>query len=109
MSTRLVALVRENEERQPKHFVGLPPELTEGKDTRQRLALPRVLLVEARTDGVFLFRFTDDGGFGGDTWHGSIEEAKQQAQYEYGTMADEWREVPDEITNVVAFALGSTE
>lgn len=105
MALRLVSkLKRPLAERKVKHYVGLPPELDEGKDSRQELGSPAVLLIEETESGIFLERFGADGSFAGDTWHRSVEEAKEQATFEYGELLSDWREVPSDVTNVATFA-----
>ncbi len=88
-----------------KHYTGLPPGLTGGKDTRQELGGARFLVIEENADGVFLFRYGVDGGFVGDTWHMNIDDAKHQASYEYGESVEEWADVPPDVEDVVAFGL----
>lgn len=88
-----------------KHFVGLPPELNEGKDDRVELPSPAFLLIEECVDGVYLFRHDAQGQFGGDTWHQSVQDARDQATFEYpGTVID-WREVPSDIEDAVQFGV----
>jgi hypothetical protein len=74
-------------------------------DTRKRMPVARVLVVENRPDGTFLDRYDESGGEAGDTWHQSIDEAKQQAVAEYGENLGPWTEVPDSEDDPVAFAL----
>lgn len=106
MRIRLFAFIEQSENSSPsRHFYGLPPELTDGQDNRQRLPNPGILTIEETGEGIFLTRIGIDGSFGGDTWHISIEEAKQQAVYEYGALLSEWKQVPSDITDIVAFAL----
>lgn len=64
-----------------------------------------VLLVAGTEPGVMLFRYTAHGDFSGDTYHGSAEEALEQASFEYGEALGEWLSVPDEITDAHAFAV----
>lgn len=104
--SRLVAIVR-----RPytggasRHRVGLPP--VEGEaDARERLAVPRVLVLESRPDGVFLDRHDEAGDHAGDTWHESIEDAKAQALAEYRDNLGRWIDVPEHEQDAVAFALG---
>jgi hypothetical protein len=52
-----------------------------------------------------LFRYTAYGDFGGDTYHASLEEALEQAQFEYGDALGEWLTVPDDIVDAHAFAV----
>ena len=110
MSTRLMTLV-ERPEGKPlsRHFRGLPPELTDGNDNRKELAWPRVIVIEEKPSGIFLFRFADNGSCVGDTWHMSVEEAKKQAEYEYGNFLAEWQRVPSDVDDPVAFALEQAE
>lgn len=106
MSTRIYALIKETEEKLPtRHYLGLPPELTGGIDNREGLPHAVVLTIEETTDGIFLTRFGIDGSFAGDTWHTSIDDAKHQAKQEYKDLLSEWREVPENVTEIVAFAL----
>ena len=106
MSVRICALVGKMEgPPRVKHSRGLPPELTEGRDERAQLPWPRVLVIEEKPDGFFLFRLTADGSVAGDTWHLSLNDAKQQAAYEYGDGLGEWRQVPEEVADIVDFAM----
>jgi hypothetical protein len=88
-----------------KHYAGLPPELTEGKDTRKELGGARFLVIEENTDGIFLYRYGTQGECVGDTWHMNVDDAKHQASYEYGNSVKEWSSVPAEVEDVVAFGL----
>jgi hypothetical protein len=92
---------------QPKvrHYRGMPPELTGHEDHRQEMARPSVLVIEEKKDGVFLFRFASDGHCVGDTWHRTIDEAKEQAGYEFENLVSAWGAVPTGIEDVVAFGL----
>lgn len=103
---RFIAIVQRPYKGEPsRHFVGLPPIDSDEADTRERMAVPRVLVVESRADGVFLDRYDEAGEEAGDTWHRSIEEAKAQAQTEYGENLGAWTEVPSAEGDAVAFAL----
>lgn len=106
MSTRLIALVNKVDEPvATRQFRGLPPELTGGVDYREALPWPRVLVIEKKPDGIFLYRFTEDGACVGDTWHMSLEDAEAQAESEYDTHLSEWKEVPDSSDDPVSYAL----
>ena len=41
-----------------------------------------------------LFRYTAEGEFGGDTWHPSLDAAREQVEYEYEEALGEWVHVP---------------
>jgi hypothetical protein len=64
-----------------------------------------VVVIEERADGIFLFRFAAGGRLVGDTWHATIEEAKQQAHYEFGGLLSEWKPVPEEVEDAFSFGL----
>lgn len=98
------------------HYLGCPPELAGSSKADKRILLPRpkILLIRQISgdeiafrpnDDILLFRFTETGEYAGDTWHQSIEEAKAQAEFEYGIAGDAWHTVPDGVEDVVRFAL----
>jgi hypothetical protein len=84
--------------------MGMPPELTEGQDKRTLLPLPHILLLEEEPQATYLYRFTEDGTFCGDTWHETLDDAFAQAVYEYGDALGAWHTVPPEIPNVLEYA-----
>jgi hypothetical protein len=88
-----------------KHYTGLPPELTEGKDIREQLPTPVLALIEETQDGIFLKRYDSSGMCVGDTWHQSVDDAKTQASFEYGEAMAGWREVPVNVVDAVSFGL----
>jgi hypothetical protein len=108
MPQRLIARLRDDFG-QPtvKHYCGLPPELTEGKDRRELLGPAAVVVIAEKPSGVFLVRFTADGRFAGDTWHPTVQEAKEQAIFEFADRLSEWQFVPNDVEDVVAFGLKS--
>jgi hypothetical protein len=86
-----------------RHYVGVPPELSGGCETRREMPPASVLLIEQSEEGVFLLRYAATGHFAGDTWHPTVEQAKEQAVFEYGDAVAEWRQVPADINDVMAF------
>jgi hypothetical protein len=106
MFTRLCARIAKSQS-QPRvrHYRGLPPELSDGDDNREEMSAPSVVVIEERRDGVFLFRFRASGECVGDTWHRSIDEAREQAEFEFGELLSAWRVVPTEVGDVVKFGL----
>jgi hypothetical protein len=105
-NNRFVALVRRPYEGKPsRQYVGLPAADNGELDSRESMAIPRVLVLENRPDGIFLDRFDESGEEAGDTWHESIDDAKAQAIAEYGENLDSWTEVPPGEDDPVAFAL----
>ena len=87
--------------RRTAHFVGPPPEASQGAETRSLLPFPQLLCIQVGDDGVFLIRFLLDGTFCGDTWHPTISEAYEQAAYEYPDAALGWIEIGPEVDAVV--------
>jgi hypothetical protein len=105
-SKRLVAMIRREDVKLPsRNFVGLPPMESGEPDTRRRLPIPLIIVVSTRPDGIFLERFDKTGADAGDSWHQSIEEAKEQAREEYGESLGAWTPVPDSEEDPVAFGL----
>jgi hypothetical protein len=73
-----------------KHFIGtivddLPQAVSE-------FAAPVTVEISAESDAFFLFRLGADGEFLGDTWHETLEEAKEQALAEYEIEEGDWVE-----------------
>jgi hypothetical protein len=44
-----------------------------------------------------LYRYTADGTFAGDTWHQSLDDAKGQADFEYGKALGSWQQIPEDV------------
>src|ERR1700719_328541 len=82
------------------HHSGFPYELGAGSP-RRTLPAARFLTIELTAAGFFLFRFAEDGVCAGDTWHASIDEAKDQANYEYGNALGRWLDIPDDTPDAV--------
>ena len=105
---RLVAKVTgQLDELKVKHYFGFPPELTGGEDRRQLREPAALVVLGQEKDGVFLTRYTANGKEVGDTWHMTVEDAKHQAQYEYGDLLTNWIEVPADIEDAVSFGLNA--
>lgn len=104
---RLLAALRGNVPRpKSRHVIGLPPELGDKGDEAQQLPSPDVLVIEQEGEGsIFLYRMTRTGEPGGDTWHQSIDDAKHQAEFEYGEVLGEWRAIPDDVIDAREFAV----
>jgi hypothetical protein len=59
-----------------KHYLGFPPELTGGVDTRQEMGTALFLVIQEEPDGLFLYRYGAQGTCVGDTWHTNVDEAR---------------------------------
>lgn len=56
------------------------------------LPLPTYVEIEVDDSGhAMLYRYRDDGAFCGDTWHEALQDAKNQAKFEYGISEPDWR------------------
>jgi len=80
-----------------------PAKADTGRDNPAGFPQPEVLFIDDSKSGWFLFRYTHAGQFAGDTWHQSLEQAKDQASYEYGSSLGEWIAVPGGV-NPIDFA-----
>ncbi|MDE1152779.1 MAG: hypothetical protein PW788_09605 [Micavibrio sp.] len=88
-----------------KHYEGLLSDFTNGINTQKKLGPARFLTIEENEDGFFLYRFDDKGNCVGDTWHQSLNEAKEQADYEFEQTLKNWQDVPPDIQDASTFAL----
>jgi hypothetical protein len=69
------------------------------------MEFPVLLIIEEKADGVFLFRFTGDRRCVGDTWHESVDQAKQQAAFEFQGLLSDWKPVPAQVADLISFGL----
>jgi hypothetical protein len=74
-------------------------------DQRQEMPTAELLSLETERDGVFLYRFRSDSTCVGDTRRQSVEEAQQQAGFEFGSGVSDWVAVLPDVNDPVAFAL----
>jgi hypothetical protein len=65
-------------------------------------------LLEAPGDG-FSITTAADGAYAGDTRHQTLDDAKHQAEVEFGPHYSEWVAVPPDIEGVVAYALAGKD
>jgi len=88
-----------------RHVVGFPREADRESDKRPVLPRARVLVIEEKQDGVFLYRLTESGEYAGDTCYESMDAAKDQAAFEYGECLGAWKTIPDSVPDPYEFAL----
>jgi hypothetical protein len=55
-----------------------------GSGTRPLAGMVGRLVIEPQMGQWVLYRLDDSGGFVGDTWHGTLEDALAQAKKEFG-------------------------
>lgn len=100
--TRLLALIGVDEGQGRAAPAGAEP-----LDAAKTLpAADVVLLVADGEPDAMLFRYTAFGEIGGDSWHLTVADAKEQAAEEYGDALLPWEEVPDEVADAHAYAIG---
>ena len=69
-------------------------------DARQLLGPAAFIVIQEKPDGFFLERFDQNGEIVGDTWHASVEDAKQQARFEYADALASWIDVSSEEADI---------
>jgi hypothetical protein len=75
-------------------------------DPTKMLPAPDVILLIADTDpGAMLFRYTAHGEFAGDTWHPSVDDAREHAIYDYSDALGEWVDVPAGVDDAHGYAV----
>jgi hypothetical protein len=106
MTARLLAMLPTNAPPSTvKHYAGLPPELTDGNDARREVDATAFFVIEGKPDGMFLYRFNRSGQCVSDTWHLNINDAKDQAAYEYEGVVLVWDDVPQSVLDVGEYGL----
>jgi hypothetical protein len=107
MNRRFLSILSGSYTVKVRHYIGMPPELTDGVDQRTLMGASAFIIIEEDPEGVFLFRYDSKGKCVGDTWHQTIEDAKDQAAYEYEDALGAWQTVPPELEDVVAYGVTS--
>lgn len=99
--TRSFALVGSLvEHRRLTHTAGFPLDLSKLPPA------PDVIVLIADDDpGAMLFRYTAHGEFGGDTWHPSVDDAREHAIYDYSDALGDWIDVPADVPDAHAYAI----
>ena len=64
-----------------------------------------VVYLELQDPSAMLFRFTVSGEFCGDTWHESLQDAYEQATFEFGDALGVWQDVPEHASDGREFAV----
>ena len=88
-----------------RHSIGQrPADPVEAPEILQRLPSARLLLIQRDSpEGVELVRFSASGDFGGDTWHPTVQEAIDQAAFEFGGSVRDWERLPDDVEDPVVW------
>jgi hypothetical protein len=96
---RIGALIATSPPSRRIHYSGFPLEVGAAGSSRTTRPAARFVTIELTTEGFFLFRCAQDGAFSGDA--SSVDEAKDQANYEYGLALGEGLEIPDDAADGV--------
>jgi hypothetical protein len=64
----------------------------------------RLLIIDETADGIYLLHFAADGSECSDTWHETVDDAREQAAFEFERLLGQWKPVPDEAPDLRAFA-----
>lgn len=62
-----------------------------------------IYIIEEKAGSFFLNNYDENGTWIGDTWHPNIQEAKHQAEFEYGNLIDNWKEIPQNIEDPIKY------
>ena len=74
-----------------RHYIGV---LNDGRPTpMSELPAPAWVEISAEDGAFSLFRLDDQGVCLSDTWHQTLEEAEQQAAFEFGVASGDWADV----------------
>ena len=99
--TRLLALVSATEAQE----FAVPTE-ADALAAAKRLPAADVLLLVAGGDpDAMVFRYSAFGELGGDSWHPTVADAKEQVGEEYGEALLPWEAVPEEVEDAHAYAI----
>jgi hypothetical protein len=92
-------------EPKPRQKCGWPSQSPRFRIQSRYLERPVVLVIEEKPEVVSLDRFTPDGLCIGNTWHRTIDGARQQAGFEFNDSSLDWALVPSDVKDVVSFEL----
>jgi hypothetical protein len=74
-------------------------------ESKRLMPIPEVLILESDGSSTMLYRYTLTGEYCGDTWHQSVDEALEQAKYEYGDAIGPLEKVPNEVQDAAQYAI----
>ncbi len=59
------------------------------------MAPARYIVMDNNPEDIYLYRFSDNWQFAGDTWHQSMDDALHQIEYEFSVGSLEWRPISE--------------
>ncbi len=69
----------------------------------EKMPSPDFLLVECASGATMIYRYTKNEVFCGDTWHETLDHAREQIAAEYPEMTKEWIEAPIDTDEALTF------
>lgn len=100
------AILKDVIESKTKHYIGLPPEVTNNVNEAKLLKVAKVLVIfDTVVNGYELYRYDEDGEFAGDTWHATEDDVTEQAKFEFNLKGIFWREIPKNIDYPIKYAI----
>lgn len=100
------AILKDGIESKTKHYMGLPPEVTNNINKAKILKVAKVLVVfDTVVNGYELYRYDKNGEFAGDTWHETEDDATEQAKFEFNLKGIYWRHIPRDIDDPIKYAI----
>jgi hypothetical protein len=80
-----------------RHYYGMP-------DAPDRIEMPQptLVLMDESSAGVSLIRLTSTGEFCGDTWHQTLDDARNQLAFEFESVGT-FQPIPADVTDAEAF------
>ncbi len=54
---------------------------------------PKTIEIAEQDGGIYLLRFDQDGEYIADTWHETVEAAKEQAKFEFSVEDGDWEDM----------------
>lgn len=103
---RQFAILKQDVEPKTKHFIGFPPEISGDSSSVRSLPNAKFVLLIEGSDGFSLYRYDVDGNFAGDTFHGTIPNAKGQAKFEYNIKSEsQWISIPKDEKSEINYVI----
>ncbi|HYL98315.1 MAG TPA: hypothetical protein VEZ90_05120 [Blastocatellia bacterium] len=108
MLTRRYAFVPSGTKGKTRHLLGMPQSLGD-HEAQVELPAATIVLLEETGEGCFLYRYSASGLFAGDTWDLTEDDAKEQADFEFGIKPSDWLAVPEWVVDARGFVIGLAE
>jgi hypothetical protein len=74
-----------------KHYISNSIDQNFENNDIENIPVPKWVEISEESEGFYLYHYNSDGECIADTWHESIEDAKEQAKFEFGILNDDWK------------------